>query len=226
MGADGTAKPSGGTLTAFEPPSGPGRARGYVRLRRLHDQPELRLAAGQADRALAGGRFRRGRGASLSRARASSASRASRPISDFSRACCGIPISPRIGIYTRFVEEHIAELVAAANSTSSPALFRRRGRRGQAVAPRRAQARAGREQLAGTKIDSIDPLAVLEPRQERGQFDAVGGDRRARRETDAAAHHEITGPENTIAVARRCRERSSRSTCARANWCARASSSS
>ena len=39
MAADGRARPGGGVLTAYEPPSGPGRAGRRLRLRRLRDQP-------------------------------------------------------------------------------------------------------------------------------------------------------------------------------------------
>ena len=53
MTADGSAKPGGGTLTVFEPPSGPGvrvDTYGYAGYR---TNPELRFAARQGDRHVA-----------------------------------------------------------------------------------------------------------------------------------------------------------------------------
>ena len=61
MTEDGSAKPGGGTLTVFEPPSGPGvrvDTYGYAGYR---TNPELRLAARQGDRQ--GADLRRGAGA-------------------------------------------------------------------------------------------------------------------------------------------------------------------
>ena len=59
MGSDGATKPSGGTITAFEPRVRRGSAGRFVRLRRLYDQSQFRLDAGQADRTFAVGGVRR-----------------------------------------------------------------------------------------------------------------------------------------------------------------------
>ena len=64
MEPDGSVQPSGGLLTSFVPPSGPGGAGGYVWLRGVPHQPAFRFVAGQGDRAFAAGGVRRG-GASV-----------------------------------------------------------------------------------------------------------------------------------------------------------------
>ncbi len=95
IAADGSVRPTGGTLAAFEPPSRPRRARRSLRLRRLHDQPALRLAAREvivhAPTARVRGRAR----ARGSRARASCASRASPPTRRSCARSCATPISRR-----------------------------------------------------------------------------------------------------------------------------------
>ena len=57
--ADGTTKPAGGTLDRLRRAGRAGRAGRHLRLRRLHDQPPLRLAAGQGHRPWRRPRLRR-----------------------------------------------------------------------------------------------------------------------------------------------------------------------
>jgi biotin carboxylase len=59
MGADGVAKPSGGTITAFEMPSGPGLRTDTFGYAGYTTSPSLRFAAGEAHRAFADQRIRR-----------------------------------------------------------------------------------------------------------------------------------------------------------------------
>ena len=108
MGADGSVKPAGGTLTRIRAAVGAGRARRFIRLRGIHDQPEFRFAARQADCPFAVGEFRRRGRASLSGACANCGSKAWRPISAFLQSLLRHPDLPRIEIHTRFVENSMA----------------------------------------------------------------------------------------------------------------------
>ncbi len=106
-------------------------------------------------------------------------------------------------LYTRFVEEHIAELGRRARIPLIASSFLpSRARRGRIVADcaapsgRRAP---GARQLAGAKIDSIDPLAVLS--HGKSAANSTPAATVVTAENDAATAHEITGPENTVAVA-------------------------
>ena len=107
MTADGSAKPAGGTLTAFEPPSG--RACGSTPSATPATAPvPLRLAARQGHRAQPVGRLRRRARQGRARARASSGSRAWPRTSPSCGPAGRIPTSRR----TRSIR---------ASSTSTPA---------------------------------------------------------------------------------------------------------
>ncbi|MDA1004848.1 MAG: carbamoyl-phosphate synthase large subunit, partial [Chloroflexi bacterium] len=113
MSADGTTRPSGGTLTAFEAPSGPGVRTdtfGYTGYRTsprydsllakviTHStSPDFADATRKADRALAEFRIE-GAGTNI----------------PFLRALLAHPDFAAGQLYTRFVDDHIAELAGAA----------------------------------------------------------------------------------------------------------------
>ncbi len=177
IGADGGTKPSGGTIAAFEPPSGSGirvdtfAYAGYTTNSRF-DSLLAKLIAHS-------------------------------PSPDFAdvvkktyRALCefrieGVPTNIGFlqnllqhpgfvanGMYTRFVEDHIAELTAPATSAHRRLFFDR----------------AARPHLAGARIDATDPLAVLD-HGKKGIHAPVAS------ATDASARaYDIAGPENTVAI--------------------------
>ena len=148
MAADGSAKPGGGTLTVFEPPSGPGvrvDTYGYAGYRTnpnfdsllakviVHaPSPDFADALARAERALAAFRLE---GAPSNIA--------------FLRALLAHPDFRADRVHTRFIDEHAKELVAVAAQPQSGLYF-------QAAA---ALAPGGRQ--AGARVDAVDPLAVL-----------------------------------------------------------------
>jgi len=200
MGADGTTKPSGGTLTAFEPPSGPGLRvdsfayAGYTTnpnfdsllAKLIVHSPSADFAAAvtRAYRALCEFRIE-GVATNIG----------------FLQSLLRHPDFAANRLYTRFVEEHVAELVAAADSTHRRLFFADGARAVESSQTRRAGGRrtSGARQLAGAKIDSIDPLAVLSHGKSAASSTPAAAAGTA--ENDAATAHEITGPENTVAVA-------------------------
>jgi pyruvate carboxylase len=171
MGADGTARPSGGKINTFEAPSGPGLRvdtyayAGYTTNPRF-DSLLAKLVAH-----------------STSRDFADAIRRAYRALCEFRIEGVATNLGFLLNllrhpdfaahrVHTRFVEERIAEL-ASAQAGAHPRLYF-----DQTPAPR----------LAGAKIDSTDPLAVLE----HGKSAAAAA-------THAAADEDY-GPEGTIAV--------------------------
>ena len=147
MAADGTAKPAGGTLTAFEPPAGPGirvDAFGYSGYR---TNPRFDSLLAKVIVHAPSGKL------------ADVAARGYRALSEF--RITGVPNN--IGFLqtilrhpefqaakadTRFIEENIGELLAD-DAATHPALYFAPA--GAVPAPR----------LAGARVDSRDPLAVL-----------------------------------------------------------------
>ena len=142
MGADGAAKPSGGVLAAYEPPSGPGvRVDGFgyggyrtsarfdsLLAKVIVQAPDLPAAAAKARRALAEFRI------------------AGAPTNiGFLQALLAHPAVAAGDVHTRFIEEAMGQLSAAP-----------------APAPRHFEiAAAGAPKRAGAQIDASDPLAVL-----------------------------------------------------------------
>jgi acetyl/propionyl-CoA carboxylase alpha subunit/acetyl-CoA carboxylase carboxyltransferase component len=140
MIADGTVKPSGGTLTLYEPPTGPGvrvDGFGYAGFRTsakfdsllakviVHaGDGDLASAARKADRALSEFRIA---GVATNIA--------------FLRALLRCPAFAAGAMHTKFIEQHIADLVAAAAALAPPEMAGTR---------------------PGAKLDSGDPLAVLD----------------------------------------------------------------
>jgi acetyl/propionyl-CoA carboxylase alpha subunit len=157
MRPDGMATPAGGTLTAFEPPSGHGvrtDSFGYAGyptsprydslLAKLiaHSQSSSFLdAVTRADRALAEFRVE---GVSTN--------------IPFLRALLEHPAVRAGRVSTRFIDEHIAELVAASRAE------RRTLHVGSASVGTRGEALE--RSLAGVRVDRDDPLAVLAYGQE------------------------------------------------------------
>ncbi|HTR60935.1 MAG TPA: carboxyl transferase domain-containing protein [Candidatus Binataceae bacterium] len=143
MRADGTAKPSGGTIAAFEPPSGPGLRvdtfayTGYTtnpsfdsllaKLIAHSPSPDFSDAVRRTYRALCEFRIE-GLSTNLG----------------FLQSLLNHPDFAANRLYTRFIDDNVAEL---AGATGHRRLFFERG------APQR---------LAGAKIDKRDPLAVLD----------------------------------------------------------------
>jgi len=148
MTADGSAKPGGGTLTVFEPPSGPGvrvDSYGYAGYRTnpnfdsllakliVHSpSPDFADVLARAEWALAAFRLE---GAPSNIA--------------FLRAVIADPAFRADRVHTRFVDEHAASLIAAAGKLTSGLYF-------AAAVP---AAPPGRQ--AGARVDAVDPLAVL-----------------------------------------------------------------
>ena len=180
MAPDGTPRPSGGTLSAFEVPSGPGLRTdtfGYVGYTTSPSFDSL-----------------------LAKLIGSS------PSSDFSdvvtrtyRALCefkiegvatNIPFLQSLlrhpafvnnQIYTRFVEDHSAELVQADHH--------------QRFFFHTDAAQSGTPALAGVKVDTVDPLAVLEHGKSAGSTSAV-----ATAPVGQAPAVEVSGPDGTVSV--------------------------
>ncbi|MBV8775015.1 MAG: biotin/lipoyl-binding protein, partial [Deltaproteobacteria bacterium] len=183
MAADGTAKPADGTLKVFDPPSGPGirvDTFGYSGF-----TPSIRFDSLLAKLIVHS------------------------PDEDFStlvrktyRALCefrieGVPTNlgflqnllasrnfVKQKLHTRFIDEHIGELTSTGNS-QHPRLFFE-------IVPQSPDIRGNR--LAGVKVDSTDPLAVLN----------LGKSSRpepANPTAHALSVASIEGPESTVPVA-------------------------
>ena len=150
MTADGSAKPGGGTLSAFEPPAGRGvrvDTYGYAGYRTNPNFDSLLAkvivhaasfeeALACAERALAAFRLE-GAPSNIAFLRALLAHRDFRDDK----------------VYTRFVDDHAAELLASASKLKSGLYF-------EAAAPAAAAAVTSVRQ-AGARVDTVDPLAVL-----------------------------------------------------------------
>ena len=146
MTADGSARPGGGTLTVFEPPSGPGvrvDSYGYAGYRTnpafdsllakvIVHAPTVDAALAQAGRALAAFRLE---GAPSNLA--------------FLRALLADKDVQADRIHTRFVDEHAGRLIAAAGKLTG----------GRYFPPAAGSRQVGA--TVGAKVDAVDPLAVL-----------------------------------------------------------------
>ena len=149
MAADGSTRPSGGTLSAFDIPSGPGVRTdtfGYAGYRTspsfdsllakvigYSPSPDLADALRRTSRALADFRIE-GVATNI----------------DLLQTILAHPDLPTGRVYTRFVDDHVAALVDPINATHPRRFFERTG----AAAP----AASGQ---AGVTVDASDPLAVL-----------------------------------------------------------------
>jgi acetyl/propionyl-CoA carboxylase alpha subunit/acetyl-CoA carboxylase carboxyltransferase component len=174
MAADGTARPAGGILTAYETPSGPGvrvDGFGYTGYR-----TSLRfdsLLAKLIVHASAGGVAEAARKARRALAEFNIAGAATNI--PFLRALLGHPAFAAGQIDTSFVETHMAELVAGA-AVESP-----------------ASAAAPAQRTAGARIDTVDPLAVL-------AHGKSGGDGPAARVATPQMLEDVEGPAGTTAL--------------------------
>jgi acetyl/propionyl-CoA carboxylase alpha subunit/acetyl-CoA carboxylase carboxyltransferase component len=176
MTAEGQARPAGGVLAAYEPPSGPGvRVDGFgyggYRTSARYDSllakvivhaADLAAAAGKTDRALAEFRLA-GVSSNI----------------PFLRALARRLAAGETQIHTRFVEAHIASLLAEA----------------QALEPSRQFAGPEAQRRAGAKIDAVDPLAVLVHGKGGGEAaPAIAAP------PEPAPFDEIVGPEGSSAL--------------------------
>ena len=174
MAADGTARPAGGMLTAYETPSGPGvrvDGFGYTGYR-----TSLRfdsLLAKLIVHASAGGVAEAARKARRALAEFNIAGAATNI--PFLRALLGHPAFAAGQIDTSFVDTHMAELVAGA-AAESP-----------------ASAAAPAQRTAGARIDTVDPLAVL-------AHGKSGGDAPAARVATPPMLEDVEGPAGTTAL--------------------------
>ena len=148
MTADGSAKPGGGTLTVFEPPSGPGvrvDTYGYAGYRTNPNFDSL-LAKVIVHGASFSAALARGE-----RALASFRMEGAPSNLVFLRALLADKDVRADRVHTRFVDEHAGRLIEAAGKLDAGRHF------GAAAAS--AAVPAGRQ--AGAKVDAVDPLAVL-----------------------------------------------------------------
>jgi acetyl/propionyl-CoA carboxylase alpha subunit/acetyl-CoA carboxylase carboxyltransferase component len=144
MTADGQARPSGGVLAAYEPPSGPGvRVDGFgyagYRTSARYDSLLAKVIVHAASGGLAG-----------------AAAKAYRALCEFKIAGAATNIAflqailrdsafAEGRVHTRYVEDHIAALAQAAGAEHPRLHFAAREER----------------RTAGAKVDAVDPLAVL-----------------------------------------------------------------
>ncbi|MFI4966653.1 MAG: carboxyl transferase domain-containing protein [Caulobacterales bacterium] len=149
MATDGSAKPAGGLITAFEPPSGPGvRVDGFgyagyrtsARFDSLLAKLVVHAGAGGLSRAVA----KAYRALSEFRIEGSASNIA------FLQNLLALPAVAAGEVHTRFIEEHMAELAGAPQA--HPKLYFDAAARGAPTAsgPR-----------VGYQVDAADPLAIL-----------------------------------------------------------------
>ena len=149
MAADGSTRPSGGALTAFDIPSGPGVRTDTFGYAGYRTSPSFDSLLAKVI------------GYSPSPNLADALRRTSRALADFRiegvatnvdllQTILAHPDLAATRVYTRFVDDHVAALVDPINATHPRRFFERAG----ATAP----AASGQ---AGVTVDSSDPLAVL-----------------------------------------------------------------
>ena len=179
MTPDGTSRPAGGTLGAYEPPSGPGiRVDGFgyvgyrtgVRFDSLLAKLIVHAGAGDLNDAMAKA-YR-----ALCEFRISGVATNIAFLQNLLRH----PDVPAGRTHTRFVEEHISVLLAPANGDHSRLFFEP------------AAAAGSPQRLAGVKLDSTDPLAVLALGKQANAAPSVAFD-----ELVAGSAGETDGPEGT-----------------------------
>jgi acetyl-CoA carboxylase carboxyltransferase component/biotin carboxyl carrier protein len=190
MSGDGSVRPAGGMLTAFEAPSGPGirvDSFGYAgyRTNPRFDSLLAKLI-----------------GYARSSQFADVAAKTYRALCEFKIE--GVPTNiPFLQsllrhqdflanrVYTRFVEDHVAELVALGNGAHRRLFF------DQSASQSSGETPGARPIRAGAKIDSIDPLAVLAHGKAE---DRVSTTPRSPAPTISVSARDVTGPDNTTPV--------------------------
>jgi len=188
MRADGSAKPAGGTITAFEAPSGP-RVRtdsfayaGYTTSPNF-DSLLAKLIAHSHSADFADVVTK------TYRALCEFRIEGVRTNIGFLQSLLRHPEFIANRVYTRFVEDNIAALVGGAESGHQRLFF-------EQSAPRAGAEHAGARR-AGAKIDATDPLAVLH----HGKSGSNAPSPLAASTTAVTpSTHDITGPENTVAI--------------------------
>ena len=177
MTADGSARPGGGVLAAYEPPSGPGVRvdgfgyAGYATSAR-YDPLLAKVIVAADNLAAAAGRARR----ALSEFKVDGV----RTNIAFLQALLKSPAVTAGELHTRYVEEHAAELLDAAGDR-----------------PRYFEPAAARQRRVGARVDPVDPLAVLDVRPLAQPGTGPGTDELG--EPDPLADLP-RGPEGTVAV--------------------------
>ena len=136
-------------------------------------------------------RFRRRRRQGLSRAVRIPHRGRRRPTSASCRACCSIPTSPPNEVHTRFIDDHIGELVAAA----VPIIGGSSSSRLHAMAPPAGASRSAAGRSADRHQRSARRAASRQGRRRRCADRANPPPPHRRRST-------LDGPEGTIAIAR------------------------
>lgn len=190
MNSDGSVRPAGGVLTAFEAPSGPGvrvDSFGYAGYR----------TSPRFDSLLA-----KLIGHSRSTNFAEVAAKTYRALCEFKIE--GVPTNVSFlqsllrhpdflasRISTRFVEDHIAELVTSSNSVHQRLFF------DQSILSSSGETFEAKPTRAGAKLDSIDPLAVLAHGKGEGETPVIP---KPQSTTVRASHQEVVGPESTVPV--------------------------
>ena len=178
MQADGSARPSGGVLHTYDPPAGPGlRTDGYgyagyatspsydsLVAKVIGHGPSFDVAARRTARSLAEFRIE-GVGTNIS----------------FLRALLAHPDLLAARVHTLFVDEHLAPLLAAAESDSA----------GRFVSTARPEVPTG----AGASVSSKDPLAVLALGKS-----AEAAETPAMSDTRPLNANATAGPEGTVAL--------------------------
>ncbi len=196
--SSGDVKPSGGTLAAFDPPSGPGVRvdhygyAGYTTNPR-YDSLLAKVIASSPSPAFADAIARADRALSELRVEGVATNAA------FLRAILRHPDFAATRVTTRFVDEHAAALVATAESLAPQRNFAS----SELAAPARAGASAAAGDRGrkgpGAKLKNADPLAVLD--YGKGASDVVEG---AAESADALAGSEapaeMDAPDGTVAV--------------------------
>jgi len=180
MTEDGAAKPSGGRLTAFEAPSGPGLRidsfayAGYATNPRF-DSLLAKLIAHSPSGDFADVVAMAYRGLCEFKVEGAPTN------IGFLQNLLRHPDFAANNLYTRFIDDHIGDLVASESPAHKRLYFDR------AAAPR----------LAGARIDATDPLAVLEHGKSPRSSPAIANVPSA---AATAPAFEIAGPANTVAI--------------------------
>ena len=186
MQADGTARPAGGVLTAFEVPSGPGLRTDSFGYAGYRTSPRFDSLLAKLI------------GHSPSRKFSDVVTRTYRALCEFriEGVPTNIPFLQSLlqhpdfvanQVYTRFVEEHIAELVSSENGSHQQLFFSQPG----------VATQAGKPTLAGVKVDTVDPLAVLDFGKGENGAQTVAT---TAAPVVAAPAFDIVGPEGSVAV--------------------------